>query len=737
MQDAMRQGMDRLLKPRGVAVVGASQNPSYVTSILRNVRAYGFEGELCAVNPRYDRIGEIPCYPSLPEVPGVVDHVVVGVPERLVSGILADCERKGVGAVTIITSGFGETGELGTEKQRELAAWSARTGIRVVGPNCLGLMSLPGKLQAMPYYFEPARLKSGPFAFVLQSGQMGSCCVVPCLDRGIGVAYCITSGNEADVETADYIRYFLDDPEVRVIGCFTEQVKTPEKLIEVAELAADARKPIVMLKIGRTELSRRSAMAHTGSLVGSYATFEAVARRHGIALVSTIDELLETMAALLSRKLPRGRGVGSLLVSGGAAGMLADLAPQVGLEFPPLPAPTVERLKTVLPEFGSVGNPLDTTAMFIYQPSIWTGAVEALSAAENIDVILYSRGFPALADAESVVMKALQDAVDRHPEKVILVSSLVGGRLHETQNPSIQMARPVAELDGIPFLYGGTENVLRAVAALIRYAEFQRERARRRSAGATASSPTEATERARALVQAAGSRPLTEREGKEILALYGIATAPERLATTADEAVAAAEAIGYPVVLKIESPQITHKTEAGGVRLGIDSAEGVARAFAEIVASARRHNPAAEIAGVVVQEQVSGGQEVILGAARDPQYGPTVLVGLGGILVEVLKDTALRVPPLDEQEAREMLDGLRGRAILEGVRGRPPADVDALIDALVRFSRLAAHLGDLVEEIDVNPLVVLERGRGVRALDCLIVPCGVVAAGSEPVAAWA
>ncbi len=732
MREPLQMHLDRLLKPRSIALVGASRTPGLISSMLRNIVDYGFQGRVYAVNPRYDCIGDVPCYPSLLDIPDELDHVLVAVPNRVVPEVLRQAEEKRVGIVNIISSGYGETGD-GESRQAELTAWSRRSGIRVVGPNCLGVMSMPGRLNATIYRYQ--HLRPGEIAFVLQSGQMSQACVVPCLDRRMGVNYVVTSGNEADLQTVDYLRYFIDDPDVRVIGCFTEQVRSPERLIEVAELAADARKPIVMLKIGRTEASQRSARAHTGALVGSHASFEALARRHGITPVRTVEELVDTIAVMHSRKLPRSHRVGTVLLSGGAVGLLSDLAPEAGVEFPGLPADVAGRLRAIVPEFGPVGNPLDITAQAGRDPKITGGAIGEIAALPDVDIVLWAGpGVPGYLDAQSAALTALRESAERHPDKVFLVLSLSGGTFHEASMALAPVVEPIAAFDGVPFLFGGMETGLRAIAALARYGRFQRERERRRAGGARRLTPLDAAERARRLVQAAGGRPLTEREGKQLLALYSIGVTLERLATTADAAVAAARAIGYPVVLKIESPQITHKTEAGGVRVGVADDAAVAQAFAEIIASARRYDPSAEIAGVLVQEQVAGGQEVILGASRDPQYGPTVLVGLGGIFVEVLKDTALRVPPLEADEAREMLDGLRGRAILDGVRGQPAADVEALVEALARFSELVADLGELVEEIDVNPLVVLPAGQGVRALDCLIVPARAERAGAPAVA---
>jgi acetate---CoA ligase (ADP-forming) len=713
--------LDRLLKPRSVAVIGASANPSFVSSIFRNVVELGFEGSVYPINPRYPELAGRTCYPSLRDVPEPVDHVVVGVPGRLLPQILADAEANGAGCLDIVSAGFAElAGDEGASRQRELRDWSARTGIRIVGPNCLGMLSTPGKLRALYGWYEP--IVPGPVAVVLHSGQMASSVATPLSDRAIGFSYIVTSGNEADLEAADFVRYFVEDRGVKVIGAFVEQFRSPEKLVAVAELAAERGKPIVVLKLGRSEGARRAARAHTGALVGSDRAIEAVFQRHGIQRVRSIDEMFEALAIFHTPRLPRGDGVGLIFVSGGAAGLTHDLAAETGINVPPLDEATAARLAAVVPEYGSVGNPVDITGQGVFEQAILEGAVAALAEAPNIDTIAYGRGFPARLDRQGIVGRVFSQAVERYPDKLFLIFSLVGGRMFPEPAPTPPMVEPIVEVGGVPFLQD-TGYTYRAIAALNRYAAFQRRRAAGRPA--RLSQPA-AGEHARAYLASIWGQPgpgdaaLTEREGKQVLAMYGIPTPREALAATAEQAVAAARAIGWPVVLKVESPDIPHKSEAGGVVVGLGDEAAVGRAFEQIVAAARAHRPDAEIRGVLVQQMVAGGVETILGLSRDPDYGPTVAVGLGGVLVELLDDVQLGLPPLGPDEAAAMLDRLRGRRLFDGLRGAPPADVGAAVDAIVRFGEMAADLADMVGEVDVNPLVVLERG--VYALDCLIVP---------------
>jgi acetate---CoA ligase (ADP-forming) len=379
----------------------------------------------------------------------------------------------------------------------------------------------------------------------------------------------------------------------------------------------------------------------------------------------------------------------------------------------------MERLRKAIPEYGNAGNPLDITGQGVFDGPIVEGSIAALAEDPNVDTILWGKGFSFRLDKQAPAGRVLTESVAKYPDKVFLVFSLAGGQFFPHQNSALPLKEPIAELGGVPFLQG-TEYTYKAVAALNRYAAFQRRRAGRN--GAARVTPTATREKARTLLDgffAAGATALTEREGKQLLALYGIPATREALATSRDGAAAAAGGLGFPVVMKVESPDITHKTEAKAVRIGVAGAAAAAAAFDEIVASARAYAPGADVRGVLVQQMVTGGVETILGMTRDSEFGPCVVFGLGGVLVEVLDDVSLRLPPFDRKEARAMVDGLRARKLLDGVRGAPPADVGAAVDAILRFADLAQDVGDLVGEVDVNPFVLLPKG-GV-ALDCLVV----------------
>jgi len=714
---AFTTAMNALFHPKRIAVVGATPRPGFANNIHSGILRGGYKGEIFGVTPRHQEVLGALCYPTIDAIPGGVDKAIVVVPSGMVMDVLAQAERSTVKALNIITSGFGEQSDAAAQgRQQAVRDFARRTGIRVVGPNCLGIISTPVNMIAKsgPY----TTVRRGPIGIVFQSGLLAYSIVIPALEREFGYSYVVTTGNEADLDASDFIRYMVEDDETRVIGCFIEQFRDPEKLLRVAEAAAERQKPIVVLKVGRSEAGRKAARAHTGSLVGSDAIADAVMRQYGIVRVYNLDEMTETLAAFHSKRLPKGPGVGTIFVSGGAGGLISDLSQDLGILLPALAPETVTKLNAVIPEYGTVGNPLDTTGQAGTQPAIMEGSLTSMAEDPNVHTVIYGQAFPTRVDLASPVGEVLRTMPERYPDKVFFIMALVAGGVADGRRRDQDPVEPVMNWDGVPFLQGA-ENGLRAVRALINYADFQHAW---KAGGRPESNASSIAATARDIVQRAGGRPLVERDAKKVLSLYGIPVTSEILATDAAAAVSAAEKIGYPVVLKIESPDIAHKTEAGGVRLNVLDAAAVRSGYSQIIENARTYNAHAEIAGVLVQEMVAGGRELILGMSKDADFGPAIAVGLGGIFVEVLKDVTLGVPPLTERDRRSMLARLRGAAILDGTRGAGPADIDAVVDILGKFSQLCIDLQDVVSEIDINPMLVFERGQGARVVDCLIVP---------------
>ena len=718
----MTNSLEYFLNPKSAAVIGVSPNWSYINTIFKQFVALKTPPKVYPVNPRYPDVDGIPCFPRLTDIPDPVELVLVAVPVRLVPDALQQCEDKGVKAVNIITSGFAEIGgEEGERRHKMMTDFVERTGIRIVGPNCYGNASSVFGFAGMPNTALMIQ-RVGRLSLAFQSGGIAITVISNCIDRYMDVAHVLSTGNEVDIDVADCVRYFAEDEHTDVIGCYVEQFRKPEVFLEAADLAAAAKKPIVVLKSGRSALGSRMAQAHTGALAGSDKVIDAVLRKHGVIRVHTLNEMIETMTIMHSRKMPKGRGVAALTNSGGENSVIVDLAEDIGVSFPQFSAESAQLIRAELYDYISVTNPLDITGPGgLTDQNVHAAALDGMGTDPNIHIILHNLGGNTRLDAEGPAGKVLLAAIRKYPEKVWLRSSKMGGTYRDKPQGTPDLVDPRTELEGVPFLQG-LDNILKAVKHLIAYAEFLEARA---IGSAAPAADAGIANKAKALLREAGGRALTEAEGKRLLALYGIPVTRETVAKTAAEAASLAKAIGFPVALKIVSPQIMHKTEAGGVVLNVQSEEEARAAFEQIMANARQYNSAAELQGVSVQEMVKGGQEMIVGMTRDPQFGPGVLVGLGGIFVEVLKDVALRVPPIDAGGARAMLDALKGKALLHGARGTKPADVEALVDILQKFSRLCVDLKDEVREIDINPLVVFEAGKGAKALDCLIVPAGV------------
>ncbi|WP_375784830.1 acetate--CoA ligase family protein [Bradyrhizobium sp. Pha-3] len=707
----------RLFWPESVAIVGASPRGGMGKDVLDALRKWGFSGKLAAVNPRYEQIEDIPCFPSLNAIPHVVDFASIAIPSGAIPDVLDDCEAADVGAIQVVSSGFADQGSLGIKKQRQLSEWAKRTGIPTAGPNGNGLMNAANRFIAITTPFQT--MKAGRVSAAVQSGMAASSLLPPLLARGIGIGRVVASGNEACLDAADYIDYFVTDEETSVIVCYCEQIKRPLDFIKACERAADKGKPIIVMKVGRSEGARKAALAHTGSLVGSNVAIDAVLKRLGVVRVDTIDDLIETTAALSATKRPRGRRVAFVSYSGGANSMLSDIAEPCGIEFSPLPEVVKQRLNAVVPEFGSVENPLDLTGQCVYDTGIIDAGLGTLATSGAYDVVIWGSAVPSPLDVRSTVGQALTRAVEAAPGVVFSVMSMAGGHFFAAPEPQGSMIEPKVEFDGMPLLQGmGTG--LKALSALIGYAEFLRGRKPDNRLSEQWGRRSARYADAIRIIRDAKGDILTEREGKRLLALYGISVTRETLSTGPTEAACIARDLGFPVVMKIESAEIAHKTDVGGVVLNVSSPEDAAAAFDRIVASVRSRRPEAEIVGVVVQEMAETGIEMMLGATFDPQFGPVIAFGLGGIWVEALKDVRVMLPPFDAADVQAEIGQLRAVNVLRGARGGAKADLEAFANCIVRFGTLCTDLADEIGEIDINPLI-LANGAGLTAVDCLII----------------
>jgi acyl-CoA synthetase (NDP forming) len=686
-----------LLTPRSIALVGVSESSRWSRSIVDNLALQGFPGPVYMINPRHATQFGRPSYPSLREVPGEVDLAYVMVPTAAALEVAADCVAKGVRAVVMLTSGFAEVGPQGAALQQRLTALLAEHGVALCGPNCLGFVNANANVAAYALAMaEPAR--PGRTGVVLQSGAL----LLPLLrafqKRELGLATLISSGNEAMFDATDFLAHMVEDPAVGVLGGLLEGIRRPAAFARVCDRALELGKPVVVLKLGRSEVGRRVAVAHTGALAGASRFADALFRRHGVVQVRTLEDFVETLGLLASYGPPPGERVAVVASSGGVCGIASDLGSDLGLTFPEFDAATIARLRGVLPAFASPQNPLDVTGYVVIQPDLATRATEAVMEDPGVDATLLVTYPPERSSGDAA-------ADDR---RMAALADLVRGRGRYVALTATQAAdltpygRELARRHNLFFL-GGVSAALRAVAAS---QDFVRARGRRREA------------RPPRPLQLAlpGAGPLDEVESKRLLAAAGIALPREGLADSAEQAAAVAREIGYPVVLKVVSPDLPHKTEAGVIALGVGDEAELRAAYDRIV----RNAGGARVVGVLVAEEAHDGIELLAGVQVDPVFGPGVVVGLGGIYAEIWRDTALRLAPLDEADAWAMVRELRCYPILAGARGRAPYDLAALTRTLLALSDLAVALGPRLRAVDVNPLLLRIEGRGAVALDALV-----------------
>jgi acyl-CoA synthetase (NDP forming) len=675
----------RLFAPRSIAVIGASSRPGALSWWpLRLLGRYPFEGPVYPINPNRAEIDGVRCYPSLGDVPGPVDLAIVALSAERTIQAVRDCADAGVKGVVLPTQGLGETGEDGRRQELELVEYARERGLRVIGPNTDGMANLATGAMATIQPLLDRVIQPGPVAVVSQSGATAGSLLVRLQRAGIGCRYYAAAGNESDLGLADYLSFVLQDPEVRIVLSFVEAIRRPDDFVKVAALAAELGKPIALIKVGRSEQGAKRAAAHTGALAGADELYDALFRAHGIVRVAELGELVATAKLYLAGGGPASRGVGIVSVSGGQAGAIADRAIEMGLEVPGLD-PAAEAELDELLTFGNGLNPCDLTGEVAVRSELAASVYGTFDGQTGLATVVYGRkGLTGTAGSDAAVqLVAAAGRPGATPLAVYAMDGVVEGLEGE-----------IYEQAGVP-TFDSLHELFVAVAGLADHAAFL----------------------------ARGRSPQAARNGRPSapldLAAYGIPLPREILTHTAAEAVGAAEEIGYPVVLKVVSERILHKTEAGGVELGLRSAEAVGAAFERIDESGRRHLGGDEIDGVLVQEQVEGGVELIAGVKVDPAFGPFVLVGLGGVFTEVLKDVSLRPAPVDPAEARAMIEELRGAPLLHGYRTGEPMDIDAVALAVSNLSRLAAEHADELDEIDLNPLIALPHG--VRAADTLVV----------------
>lgn len=696
----------RTFAPRSIAVVGVSTNPHSFGSITyANIAGPGrFAGPVFMVNAKYERLGEQRCYPSITALPQTPDCVFIAVPRDAVEAVVEECAQGGVGGVVLFSSGFGETGipERIAQQQRLLTI-AREAKMRLLGPNCVGFMNyglgLIGTFGTASFKGAP---RPGAVGLVSQSGAVGAA-LAQAQEHGLSLSHLLTCGNASDIDVADQVAYLAADPGCKAVACVFEGMADPLRFLAAAALCHEAGKPLVVHKLGTSERGAQAAVSHTGSVAGSQAAYRAAFEQAGVIMVDEVEALLDTCSFFAKAPPPKARGIAVAAVSGGACIMLADKAEVHGLELPHPSAETMAVLERLIPEFGAAGNPCDMTAQVLSTPEHLHDCFDALMADPQYGALVVPHTYayaPATARI-GILGKAAADH-GKIACNVWLTQHLEGpGAIESEQNPHVATFRSM-------------NHCMAALAAWHRRADWLRERVQ----AAPRVAPLQARDAAAALIARSPNATLTEREGKEVLAAYGVPVVRDVLTRSAEQAANAARELGLPVVLKVESPDIPHKTEAGVIRLGLKSEEEVLDAFAEVMRNAQAVSPPARISGVLVQPMVPQGTEIMVGARVDPQFGPMVVVGLGGIFVELLKDTAVRLAPVGAREARKMLGELKAQRVLQGFRGAAPVDVERLAELIARISELAADQRERIAELDVNPLIC--AGERIVAVDALI-----------------
>lgn len=692
-------GLDALFSPRSIAVVGATDSPQRIGGIaLDYLLRFGYTGRLHAVNPRAATVQGLPAHARLTDIPEPVDLAIVAVPQAHVAAVLEDAAAARVRSMVLFSSGFAETGAEGAAAQQALQERARAAGIRLIGPNCLGFMRPGHQTYAT---FSPApnagRVKPGRIGLISQSGAFGAYAYSMARERGLGLSLWATTGNEADVQLADGLAWLARDPQTDVIMAYMEGCRDGERLRAALALARERGKPVIMFKVGTSELGAAAAASHTASLAGNDAVYDAVFRQYGVLRAHTISDFFALAASASIAPIPRNRSLGLLTVSGGVGAMMADDASAAGLDVQPLSEAAQRQLLEWVP-FAAPRNPVDITGQVTNDVTLLERSAELMMQDRNFASWL---GFFAAGGLSDAFWAALRSLVEKlraaHPDTLLAICTLCSDARR-------------AEMEALGCLvFSDPSAAIRCIGALASLADAPR------AAPLPPASPAQA-----ALQLPAGS--LSEARSMELLAKAGMPVVPHQLVRTQQQAAQAVQALGGTIALKVASADIAHKSEVGGVALNLRTAVDAGAAFERILASARQARPGAQLDGALAARMVHGGVECIAGVHRDPVFGPVLMFGLGGIHVEILRDVSLRALPITQDDALAMVQELRTFPILAGARGKPPADLQALADALVALADFAQRCGDTLSSAEINPLIALPREQGgCVAVDALVI----------------
>lgn len=690
--------LEALLNPTTVAVIGGSHDPTRIGGRpIRYMQTAGFKGAIYPINPKHDRVQGLQSYPAIGDVPGPVDQAIVAVPASAVPATLESCAVKGVKTAVVFSAGFAETGERGAALQHRITEIAHTSGLRVLGPNCLGVYNPRiGFFGTFSSTLEDRFPESGTIGLVSQSGAYGSHLSLLAARRHLGIRYWVTTGNESDITVSEVVEWFADRPEVSVIVAYAEGVGNSECLLRALSKARAARKPVIFMKVGTTDVGAEAARSHTASLAGADVVYDAAFRQFGAYRAQNTEEMLDVAYAASFGVLPASRRVALLTISGGVGVQMADAAVRSGLDVAPMSQAAQTELKRDLP-FAAPRNPVDVTAQAFNDVGLVSSNLELILQQKQYDsVIAFFTYVAATAAMVEPIRAALSTAKRNHPDRV-LVLSMVG------PSESVRAYEAAGCL-----VFEDPTRAVRAVAALATFrASFDRNH--------TPWTPSTRVPRPLPV------GPLSEHTASQILEAANLPMIRARLVSTADEAASVATALGFPVAMKLCSPDVTHKTEVNGIELDVTDTTAVRAVFDQLSRIAT-DRPGTRFEGILVSKMAESGVEMMIGVNRDPTFGPVVMVGFGGVMAEVLNDVSFRIPPFDTDEAERMIRELRGFPLLAGTRGQAPHDVDRLAAVLARFSEFAADHYDDVESAEINPIRVLPNGRGVIGLDAVVVP---------------
>jgi len=695
------EGLDKLFSPRSIAVIGASQHKGKIGhDILHNIKEFGFKGEVYPINPKDKELMGYTCYPSVLDVKGEIDLAVFAIPSSLVLGIMEECGKKGIKAVIVITAGFKETGPEGKKLETDLVDIAKKYGIRVLGPNCLGFMNTACNVNASFAAISPL---PGDIAFFSQSGALCAAILDWAVKEKIGFSKFVSLGNKSDVSETALLRYLADDPDTKVILGYIEDVKDGKEFMKIAR-EVTAKKPVIICKSGGTKAGAKAASSHTGSLAGSEVAFDAAFAQTGVIRAASIEDLFDYAVAFSFQKLPQGPNLAIITNAGGPGIIAADAVERSKFaKVAPISKETIEAFRASLPKGAALNNPVDV--MGDADDQRYKIAVSGLLKDPNVNGLIV-----ILTPQSNSKIKETADVLVETKGGKPIFASFIGGKL-------VDKGRDILQDNKIPN-YRFPERAISSFNVMVKYknaldlpkesaGEFRVDKAKVKKILDDAAK--------------SGQKEIPEYTARDIIESYGFRLPKSILAKSAAEAKAAADKAGYPVVMKIASPDILHKSDVGGVKVGLKNAAEVEAAFDEIIKRSKAAVPNANILGVLVQEMIAGGKEVILGMSKDPQFGPMLIFGLGGIYVEVLKDVSFRIAPIIPREADEMINSIKSIALLKGARGEKPVDIESIKEGLLRLSQLVSDF-PMIKELDINPLKVFpaEGKGGAVAIDARI-----------------